>query len=403
MKTCVDTTQPVIPQTIGRNYKRYENEQQRNETIIRDNRRLLGKMGDIQRQEHYPRAIPQRPYTLMGQAQKDEMRRITHENRKILTAVQERRPILNRNDWLHHRLDHEYQITKMAEYKTTVPMGEIIRQEGLKSRPSTADGSVTSKYPPSPRPPDQEDGRYDEAPPVEEEDTEVVDEPMPDVIGDILAGDSEGPEEEADTEPEPGQSGAAPDADSGPISDPDDGATPPGESVPEGDAEAIPESVPDDEALLPDVIGDTIVPGDDGAPEGDASVPESVPSPPPEAPEAEAPAAPEPAPEPEENPPDVADAGETGPDEAEPELIGDVIGDALGDMNEPPVVEDEDVVQEDADEAPAEGEAPAEEPEKVGEDDAPPAGDGLDGPAAASEPESAPQIEDLIQSVLTGA
>jgi hypothetical protein len=149
MRTCVDTTQPDIPQTIGRNYKRFENELQRNETVTRDNRRLLGKMNDIQRQEHYPRAIPQRPYTLMGQTQKDEMWRITHENKKLLRAVQEKRPNLNRNDWLHHELDHEYQIAKMSEYMSTVPMGEIIRQESIRSsrrsRPATTGGGGRSR------------------------------------------------------------------------------------------------------------------------------------------------------------------------------------------------------------------------------------------------------------------
>jgi hypothetical protein len=115
-----------VKRAIGRNYKRFENEQVRDTTITRDNHRLLGKMNEIQRQEHYPRAIPRRPYTLMGQAQKEEMWRITHENRKLLTAVQERRPVLNRNDWQHHKLDHTYQITKTSEYTKTVPMGEII-------------------------------------------------------------------------------------------------------------------------------------------------------------------------------------------------------------------------------------------------------------------------------------
>lgn len=85
----------------------------------------------------------------MGQAQKDEMWRITHENRKLLTAVQERKPTLNRNDWLMHRLDHQYQITKMSEFKRTVPMGEIIRQEQVrtsqKSRPSTTAPSTASR------------------------------------------------------------------------------------------------------------------------------------------------------------------------------------------------------------------------------------------------------------------
>jgi hypothetical protein len=144
----VDTSAPIAPQKVGRNYKRYENEQQRNEEIIRDNLRLVGKMDRIAREEHYPRAVPQRPFTLQGQAQKDEMARIMHENRKLLTAVQERRPILNRNDWFRHKLDHEYQTTRISEYRQTVPMGEILREElrgSVASRRSTAaPESVTS-------------------------------------------------------------------------------------------------------------------------------------------------------------------------------------------------------------------------------------------------------------------
>jgi hypothetical protein len=137
----VDTSSPIVPPRIGRNYKRYENETQRNCEIVRDNRRLIGAMDKIIREEHYPRAVPQRPFTLQGSAQKDEMSRITHENQKLLAAVQERRPILNRNDWLHHRLDHTYQVTKNSEYLRTVPMGEIIREE-CSARGSTARKSV---------------------------------------------------------------------------------------------------------------------------------------------------------------------------------------------------------------------------------------------------------------------
>jgi hypothetical protein len=140
MRPSVDTTRPQCPQVIGRNYKRYVNDQERNELIVRDNKRLLGKMGDIQRQEHYPIAVPKRPFTLLGQAQKDEMARITHENRKMLVALQERRPTLNRNDWMVLRLDHEYQIQKMSEYTRTRPMGDIIRAErarlGLDAAPT---------------------------------------------------------------------------------------------------------------------------------------------------------------------------------------------------------------------------------------------------------------------------
>jgi len=145
MRPVVDTRKPVTPQTVGRNYKRYEIEQQRNVTIERDNRRLLGKINDVQRDEHYPRAIPQRPFTLMGQTQKDEMTRVTRENRKILNAVQDRRPGLNRNDWLMHRLDHEYQITKMSQFRKTVPMGEIVRQERARTARGSLDGGSQSR------------------------------------------------------------------------------------------------------------------------------------------------------------------------------------------------------------------------------------------------------------------
>lgn len=128
-KGAIDTSHPNTPQTIGRNYKRYEHEKQRNLQIRKDNMRLIGKMDKISREEHYPRAPPQRPYTLQGARQKEEMKRITHENHKLLNAVQDRKPILNRNDWLMHRLDHQYQLNKMSEYKQTVPMSEIMRQE----------------------------------------------------------------------------------------------------------------------------------------------------------------------------------------------------------------------------------------------------------------------------------
>lgn len=141
-KPAIDNSRPITPQTIGRNYKRYENEQQRNQQIQRDNRRLVRKMESISREEHFPRAAPQRPYTLQGRAQKDEMMRITRDNHKLLNAVQERKPILNRNDWFLHKLDHEYQTTKMSEYRETVPMSDIIRSEVERSsRPTTGGAS----------------------------------------------------------------------------------------------------------------------------------------------------------------------------------------------------------------------------------------------------------------------
>ena len=139
MKSSVDTRKPQTPQTIGRNYKKYENDKIRCTTILRDNTRLENKMREIQKQEHFPRTVPQRPFTLQGQYQKDEMNRIDKENEKLLKAIQTRKPVLNRTEWTRHRLDHTYQITKMSEFKKTVPMSDIVRQEYRMSmsRPAT--------------------------------------------------------------------------------------------------------------------------------------------------------------------------------------------------------------------------------------------------------------------------
>ena len=139
MKSSVDTRKPKTPQTIGRNYKKYENDKIRCTTILRDNTRLENKMREIQKQEHFPRTIPQRPFTLQGQYQKDEMNRIDKENAKLLKAIETRKPVLNRTEWTRHRLDHTYQITKMSEFKKTVPMSDIVRQEYRMSmsRPAT--------------------------------------------------------------------------------------------------------------------------------------------------------------------------------------------------------------------------------------------------------------------------
>jgi hypothetical protein len=124
----------------------------RNTTITRDNHRLLDKMSEIQRQQHYQRAIPRRPDTLMVQTRKDEMWRITHGTRKLLTAVQERRSVLNYNNWQRPKLDHICQITKMSEYNTTVPMGEIIIRDKLVR---TSQGSRPVTTPEAQRPSDQ--------------------------------------------------------------------------------------------------------------------------------------------------------------------------------------------------------------------------------------------------------
>jgi hypothetical protein len=136
---------------MGRDYKRYEHEKVRNGEIIKSNKRLIQKMEEISRQEHYPKVPPARPFTLQGKWQKEQMARITYENHKLLEAVEERPPTMKYGDMLRHNRDHRYQVTKMSEYQKTVPMSEIIRDElraNRQSRPQTTysyAGSVASR------------------------------------------------------------------------------------------------------------------------------------------------------------------------------------------------------------------------------------------------------------------
>ena len=129
IRPSIDTRAPVVPQTIGKNLKRYEIEKQRNLAIQNQNVRLVHRLDRILREEHYAAQPPQRPFTLQGRWQKERYKRITEENEKIIRAVQNSRPILNRNDWYVHQIDHEYQHHKNAEYKPTLPMSDIIKMK----------------------------------------------------------------------------------------------------------------------------------------------------------------------------------------------------------------------------------------------------------------------------------
>ena len=133
IKPSVDCHSPIVPKSIGINAKRYEIQKQRNLEIQRDNKKLVHNLDKILKEEHYQFQPPGRVYTLKGRYDKEEFRRIKLENKKIVKAVQSSRPILNRNDWYLHKLDHEYQHAKNAEYKQTVPMSEIMRQQKIEA------------------------------------------------------------------------------------------------------------------------------------------------------------------------------------------------------------------------------------------------------------------------------
>jgi hypothetical protein len=129
IKPSIDMKMPKVPNTIGKNMKRYELEKKRNLEIQNQNIRLVNRLDRILRQENYTAPPPQKPYTLQGRFQKERMLRISEENKKIVRAVQNSRPILNRNEWLNHKIEHQYQVHKNAMYKQTLPMAEIIRLE----------------------------------------------------------------------------------------------------------------------------------------------------------------------------------------------------------------------------------------------------------------------------------
>lgn len=137
IRPSIDTRAPSVPKSMGRNGKKYEIEKTRAESIQRENYQLHDRIKSILRTENHSPARPQKPYTLQGSYQKDEMSRVTRDNQKMLKAVQTNKPYLSRNDWLYHKIDSIYQVSKNAEYVKTVPMSEILKKE-LKITQSTS-------------------------------------------------------------------------------------------------------------------------------------------------------------------------------------------------------------------------------------------------------------------------
>ncbi|KAH0794316.1 Splicing factor [Histomonas meleagridis] len=125
IRSSIDTNKPSSPQAYRR-YKSHENEKRRNSDVTRSR--------DIERDEHH--------------SPKNDSIRIARENHRLLAAVQDKKPLLDRNDWYLHQLDHMYQTTKMSEFKKTVPISEIQRQRMSRTRPATTYNGPRSRYPP---------------------------------------------------------------------------------------------------------------------------------------------------------------------------------------------------------------------------------------------------------------
>ncbi|OHT06711.1 hypothetical protein TRFO_25172 [Tritrichomonas foetus] len=55
-----------------------------------------------------------RPYSLRGKAQKEEQERITYENKKIMKAICNLDPTINRAEFYEHEIDHKHQVSRMS-------------------------------------------------------------------------------------------------------------------------------------------------------------------------------------------------------------------------------------------------------------------------------------------------
>jgi len=68
------------------------------------------------------------------------------ENHAILLAVQDRTPVMTRDGWFRHKLDHEYQLQKIARFREIVPMRTVYQETGPGER-----GSGVAEEPGAPR------------------------------------------------------------------------------------------------------------------------------------------------------------------------------------------------------------------------------------------------------------
>ena len=125
-KSTINTSAPQVPKTIGRNMKRYENEKQRNEEIAKSNQRLYKDLEKIQNRNVMAQDSPQIHFTMRGSYQADQIDRIDRENRKLVNALLNQKPNINRVDFYAHRCDHIYQVNKMSILKRT-PLNTVTK------------------------------------------------------------------------------------------------------------------------------------------------------------------------------------------------------------------------------------------------------------------------------------
>lgn len=127
IKATINTSKPDVPKTIGQNKKRAENEKQRSEAIVQDNKLLAHNLNTIQNRKGESIKSPQVRFTLHGSYQTEQMRRIDRENRKLVDALLHQKPNISRHDFYVHNCEHIYQLNKMSTYKKTIPINKIFK------------------------------------------------------------------------------------------------------------------------------------------------------------------------------------------------------------------------------------------------------------------------------------
>ena len=150
-RASLDMSTPEKPAAMGLDMKKHEIERQRALDIQKENYRLLGNIKKIENRKAVYKDHAERGHSLQGQWQKEQVYQINQENMKVVKAIHERKPVLNRNDFLWHECDHEYQYMRKSLYKPTLPMGKVIRnklaskEKRAPRRHAAVDGSSTER------------------------------------------------------------------------------------------------------------------------------------------------------------------------------------------------------------------------------------------------------------------
>lgn len=151
IKSSIDNSPPKPMKHLKTKPKKVQLEQERFETIQRENMILLNKMMDIMNGSHRldnnNTSMNYRQSLNYGK-RKQELERITAENQAILKRIQERQPVYNHRKWEEDRVRNEKYLKNICEYDYVL---------GSSNKRGAAEGRRKSRSPRSGRRPDQTD------------------------------------------------------------------------------------------------------------------------------------------------------------------------------------------------------------------------------------------------------